>query len=427
VSAEPIANTQLLRLQVTGTDLEESTRLANAIAQAYVDQTQEMLVQPYAARLAALEAEITRQSVLIENAQAEIQVHTLAKLQNESKRSQLQSQLSQDSNDYRVLQQDYEQLRLTATQASESLVIVELAQEPRRAARNHVQYVLLAALVAMLAALGIACLIEYLRESFRTPEDVSRVLGLSTFGMIEQFGKEEEKLIVASQPQSPVAEAFRVLAANIRLSSMDGHFRTILVTSPSSAEGKSVVTANLAVAMANAGLRVVVVDADLRLPQIHRLFGLNRGQGLIDALWQGSADGNLKSTKVEGVKVLTSGTLPLDPVEAVSSPHMKKLLAGLSQEADLVIIDSPPVLAVADATILAAGVDGVLLVLRAGHTGGRSARHAVEALRQARTQLLGAVLNAVPVRKRAYHRYYGTTDETADNRSPLRKAHGLFP
>jgi non-specific protein-tyrosine kinase len=428
VRAEPVANTQLVRLQVTGTDVEESARLADAIAQAYVDQIQEMLVQPYAAHLATLQAEITRQSALIDDTQAEIQVWTVAKLQDESKLARLRSMLAQDSSDYRVLQQDYEQLRLTATQASESVVITERAQEPQRAARNGVQYVLLAALVAMLAALGIAFLIEYLKESFRTPEDVSRVLGLSTIGVIEQFGKEEEKLIVVSQPQSSAAEAFHVLAANLRLSSMDGRLRTILVTSPTSAEGKSVVTANLAVAMANAGLRVVVVDADLRLPQMHRLFGLNRGQGLIDALWQGGADGYLKPTEVEGVKVLTSGTSPLDPVEAISSPHMKKLLTGLAQEADLVIMDSPPVLAVADATILAAGVDGVLLVLRAGHTGGRSARRAVEALRQARTQLLAAVLNGVPVRSNAYHRYYGTTDETADRRSPLlRKAHGLFP
>jgi tyrosine-protein kinase len=427
VRAEPIANTQLVRLQVTGTDAKESARLADAIAQAFVGQIQEMLGSPYAARLATLQAEITRQSALIDKTQSEIQAQTLAKLQNESKVTRLQTMLAQDSNDYRVLQQDYQQLLLTATQASESVVISERAYEPQKTARNRVPYVLLAALIAMLVAFGIACLIEYLNESFRTPEDVSHVLGLGTLGMIEQFGKEDEKLVVASHPQSPAAEAFRVLAANIRLSSMDSHFRTILVTSPASAEGKSVIAANLAVAMANAGLRVVVVDADLRLPQQHRLFGLNRGQGLTDALWQGGANGNLKSTEVDGVNVLTSGMLPLDPVEAISSPRLKNLLTDLAEEADLVIIDSPPVLAVADATILAAGADGVLLVLRAGHTGGRTARRAVEALRQARAQLLGVVLNAVPVRSNGYYRYYRTTDETAGRRSYLGKALGLIP
>lgn len=288
-------------------------------------------------------------------------------------------------------------------------------------------YVLLAALVAALVALGIAFLIEYLDESIRTPEDVSHVLGLSTIGTIEQLGKEEEKLIVASQPQSPAAEAFRVLAANIRLSGVDSHLRTILVTSPAPDEGKSMVAANLAAAMASAGLRVVVVDADLRLPRLHRLFGLSQGQGLTDALSQGSTNGHLTSTAVEGVKVLTSGTLPPDPVEAISSPHMKKLLTDLAKEADLVIIDSSPVLAVADATILAAGADGVLLVLRAGRTSSQPARHAVEALRHANAHLIGVVLNAVPVRSNGYYRYDSATGETAVTHSRLRKAPGLFP
>jgi capsular exopolysaccharide synthesis family protein len=245
--------------------------------------------------------------------------------------------------------------------------------------------------------------------------------------MIEKFEKEEQKPIVASQPQSAAAEAFRLLATNIRLSSVDSHLRTILVTSPASVDGKSVVAANLAVAMASAGLRVVVVDADLRLPRLHDLFGLSRGQGLTDALVQGTTNGHLKSTGVEGVKVLTSGALLPNPVEAISSPRFNKLLTDLAQEADLVIIDSPPVLAVADTMILAAGVDGVLLVLRAGHTGTQSARRTVEALRQARTRLLGVVLNAVPLRSDGYYRYYGTTDETARRLSRRTTVQRLFP
>jgi capsular exopolysaccharide synthesis family protein len=178
--------------------------------------------------------------------------------------------------------------------------------------------------------------------------------------------------------------------------------------------------------MAGSGLHVVVVDADLRLPRQHQLFGLSRGQGLTDALWQGSTNGKLKSTSVEGVKILTSGTSSPDPVETLSSPHMKTLLADLANEADFVIIDGPPILTVADATILAAGTDGVLLVLRAGNTGGQSARRAVEALRQARTQLIGVVLNAVPVRSDGYYRYATTTGKTAVPRTHLWKVPGLF-
>ena len=427
VKAEPIAGTQLVKLQVTGTDAWQTARQANAIAQAFVDQIQEMLRKPYAGRLATMQAEITRLSALIDDTQAEVLARTAVKLRNESELARLQGVLAEYLADYRVLRQDYEQLRLAATQASGTVVITERAHEPQEPVRNRVQYVLLAALVAVLVALGMAFLIEYLNESIRTPEDVSHVLGLSTIGMIEQFGRGKEELIVASQPQSPATEAFRVLAANIRLSSMDSHPRTILVTSPASSEGKSVVAANLAVAMASVGLRVVVVDADLRLPRLHQLFGVSRGHGLTDALWQGSTNGHLKPTAVKGLEILTSGTLPPDPVVVLSSPHMKQLLTDLTKEADLVIIDSPPVLPVADTTILAAGVDGVLLLLRAGHARSQPTRHAVEVLRQTRTHLIGVVLNAVPVRRDEYYRYYGTRGETAVGHSRLRKALGSFP
>ena len=426
VKAEPIAGTQLVKLQVTGTDGPQTARLANAIAQAFVDQIQGMLSKPYAGRLATTQAEITRLSALIDDTQAKILARAAAQLRNESELARLQGVLAEYRGDYRVLRQDYEQLRLAAAQASGTVVITERAHEPQKPVRNRVQYLLLAALVALLMALGMAFLIEYLNESIRTPEDVSHMLGLNTIGMIEQFGKGKDELIVASQPQSPAAEAFRVLAANLRLSSMDGHPRTILVTSPASGEGKSVAAANLAVAMASVGLRVVMVDADLRLPRQHQLFGVSQGRGLTDALWWGSTDGHLKPIAVKGLEILTSGTLPPDPVVVLSSPHMKQLLADLTKKADCVIIDSPPVLPVADTTILAAGVDGVLLLLRADHARSQPARHAVDVLRQTKTHLIGVVLNAVPVRHDKYYRYYGTRGDTEVGHSRLKKALGSF-
>jgi polysaccharide biosynthesis transport protein len=426
VTAAPVAGTQLVRLQVTGTVISQTVSAADAIAQAFVDQVRELQGKPYAVRLASMQDQNARLSALIDNTQAEIQARTLAKFQNERELTRLQSELAEYRSDYRVSQQDYEQARLTETQAPDTVVITERAREPERPVSTRALYVLLVALVAILVAFGIAFLIEYLDESIKTPDDVSHVLGLSTVGMIEQLGKEGQKLIVASQPQSPAAEAFRVLASHIRLSSIDSHLRTILVTSPAPAEGKSVVAANLAVAMAGTGQRVVVVDADLRLPRLHQLFELSRGPGLTDALWQESISGKLKPTSVDGVRILTSGTASPDPVEALSSPQMMRLLTDLAKEADFVIVDAPPVLAVADATIIAAGTDGVLLVLRAGNTGGRSARRAVEALRRTRTQLIGVVLNAVPVHSEGYYRYATIPDSIPVPRTRTRKVPGLF-
>ena len=197
-----------------------------------------------------------------------------------------------------------------------------------------------------------------------------------------------------------------MLAANIRFLSTESSLRTLLVTSPAPTEGKSIVAANLAVAMAMDGLRVVLVDADLRLSQIHEIFQLRRANGLAECLRKGSVDGNLQSTKVDMIRILTSGVLPADPTSLVSSVNLKKLLANLEQEADIVIINSPPVLAVADATIIARVTDAVLLVLRADQTRSQAAEQAAEALRRANTHLVGAVLNHVPVSRSGYYSYY---------------------
>jgi len=171
-------------------------------------------------------------------------------------------------------------------------------------------------------------------------------------------------------------------------------------------EGKSITVANLAVAMAQAGLSVVAVDADLRRPWLHQLFGLDphRG-GLTRALLEGSTDGRLQPAQVEGLTVLPAGEVPPNPAGILGSQRMQELLAELAQQVEVVLIDSPPVLSVTDAAVLAQGVDGVLLVLEAGHTRREAARQAVERLRQVGANLVGVVLNAVPTHNDSYYYY----------------------
>ena len=144
---------------------------------------------------------------------------------------------------------------------------------------------------------------------------------------------------------------------------------------------------------------------------MHHLFGLPQGRGLTESLLLGKFEGNLRDTQVDGLQVLTSGALPADPVQLISSPHMAQLLVELTQRADVVIVDSPPVLGVAEATIMAAVSDGVLLVLCANRTSRQAAQHAIEALRRAKSRLVGAVLNGVPATSNDYYRYYSQEDE----------------
>jgi capsular exopolysaccharide synthesis family protein len=197
------------------------------------------------------------------------------------------------------------------------------------------------------------------------------------------------------------------------------------VTSPGTTEGKSITVANLAVAMAQTGIKVAVVDADLRRPRQHHIFSLKQDQGLTESLLAGRVDGNLRlSESVDGLRVLPSGELPPNPAELLGSRRMEDLLSELAGQVDLVIIDSPPLLPVTDAAVLAQRVDGVLLVLQAGRTRRAEAQHAIERLRQVNANVIGAVLNSVPMRKGGhyyyYHRYYD------DGRERRRRNRGIL-
>ena len=194
--------------------------------------------------------------------------------------------------------------------------------------------------------------------------------------------------------------------------------RTILVTSPNPREGKSLVVANLAAALAQRELRVIVVDADLRLPRQHTLFRLDLGQGMTAALENGLAKDYLQQVGTEGLKVLTSGELPSNPAVAVASKRMPELLQELVGDADLVLVDCPPVLPVADATILASIVDCVLLVVRADHTHRQELRNAVESLYKVNDNLLGVVLNGVSSRGDRYYQYYSGENGYTPHRKP---------
>jgi capsular exopolysaccharide synthesis family protein len=180
------------------------------------------------------------------------------------------------------------------------------------------------------------------------------------------------------------------------------------VTSPGPGEGKSITVANLAVAMAQSGLEVVAVDADLRRPRLRELFGVRRGGGLTGSLLEGAVDGRLREVKAaKGLSVLPAGKLPPNPAELLSSRRMHDLLDLLAGQADVVLVDSPPVLSVTDAAVLARSVDGVLLVMGAGETRREAARRAVESLGRVGGNLVGVVLNRVPTRQGSYYyRYY---------------------
>ncbi|MEN9936274.1 MAG: hypothetical protein RLZZ387_2853 [Chloroflexota bacterium] len=218
--------------------------------------------------------------------------------------------------------------------------------------------------------------------------------------------REPSPLIALRDPRSQAAEAYRTLRTNIQFSSLDHPLHTLLVTSTAPDEGKSTTLANLAVTMAQAEQRVILVDCDLRRPSLHGLFGVGNESGLTNLILAAEdAPVPLQETGVPGLSLLASGPLPPRPADILGSRRMEQVIARLRGMADIVLFDTPPVIAVTDAAVLATRVDGVLLVFQAGKTSRDRARRTREVLEKVKANIVGVVLNGAELEQG--YGYYG--------------------
>ncbi len=220
--------------------------------------------------------------------------------------------------------------------------------------------------------------------------------------------KREYELITHERPKSLVSEAYRSLRTNLGFTEIDQKCRTILLSSPNPMDGKSITTANLAVVLAQAGHKVILVDCDLRKPTQHQIFDLENQRGVTNCLMQNLEVAEVaQATPVENLKILSSGPIPPNPTEILNSQSTRAFWGRLQEESDYILIDGPPVLAVADASILAGQVDGVILVLWSGQSRIDAARQAKEQLNRAGANLIGVVLNRVEMNRHNDYYYYG--------------------
>lgn len=223
---------------------------------------------------------------------------------------------------------------------------------------------------------------------------------------VSSNGHSSSALIALRDPRSPAAEAYRTLRTNLQFSSLDKPLHTLLATSSAPDEGKSTTLANLAVTIAQSEQRVILVDCDLRRPTLHALFELPNEAGLTSMILSPEdAPIPLQETGVPGLSLLTSGPLPPRPADILGSRRMEAVIARLRAEADIVLFDTPPVVAVTDAAVLATRVDGVLLVFQAGKTSRDRARQARQILEKVKANIVGVVLNNAEVEKE--YGYYG--------------------
>nr|WP_081412780.1 CpsD/CapB family tyrosine-protein kinase [Fictibacillus gelatini] len=208
---------------------------------------------------------------------------------------------------------------------------------------------------------------------------------------------------------SPISEQYRTIRTNIQFSSVDGEFKTLMVTSAGPSEGKSTTAANIAVVFAQQGKSVLLVDADLRKPTVHYTFQVSNIFGLTNVLTrQKSLKEAIQPTNVPDLDVLPSGPIPPNPSELLNSKTMDAVLEEMIAEYDYIIFDTPPVLAVTDAQVLSHRCDGTLLVVTSGRTGKDPAVKAKELLQTAGAKIVGVVLNGKEMGKQSYYYYYGT-------------------
>ena len=269
---------------------------------------------------------------------------------------------------------------------------------------------MLGALAGILVALGLVVAIDYLDDTIKTPEDITRRLKLPFLGLVPAVKGNVQPLLSQEVPHE-FGEAFRALRTSLVFSGGTEGTRVIALTSAQPVEGKTTTACNMAIALAFGGSRVLLIDADMRRPSVSRTLGIENTIGLSHLLTgQATARQSIRATNVQNLWVMTAGVTPPNPSELLASDRMKTLISNVQNGPfDWVLIDTPPVLAVTDAVIVAPWVSGVVFVIGSEMTQRRLAERAVETLSTSRPHVLGAVLNRVDIVRNKYYysRYYG--------------------
>ncbi len=333
---------------------------------------------------------------------------------NQFEREYLEVKRAHDNNQrmYDLVLQRLKETGVTGMMRMSNVRILDRAETPERPARpKPLRNLAIAAALGLLGGFGLAFFLEFLDTTVTTREQVEEHLGLPFLGIIPSIeraeGAKERDLFVHAHPQSAVAECLRSIRTNLLFMSPEKPLRTILITSSGPGEGKTTTASTLAEVMADGGNRVLLVDADMRRPQLHKVFEFPNDAGLSSLiLGEGKLQEVVRTTAVPNLFLLPCGPIPPNPTELLHTGAFTRLLAEAAQRFDRVIIDSPPVGVVADAVVMSTSVDGTLLVLKAGQTSRDLARQAIRRLADVNARVFGAVLNDLDLENQKYGQYY---------------------
>jgi len=320
---------------------------------------------------------------------------------------------------YKGLLQRMKEAGVSAGIMASNIQVVDQAELPARPYKPNKQLnLLLAAVVGLFLGVGLAFFLEYLDNTVKTPEDVEQLIRLPAFGMVPEISYERRRrvesgtsypveLITFGHPKSMLSEAYRNIRTSILLSFSERPPKSIAISSPNPAEGKTTTVINTAIALSQTGVQVLLIDADMRKPRIHKIFREENGAGLSNFLSGNAAlDSVIKKSDIPNLYYIPSGPIPPNPSELIGSKLFKNMMESLGERFDHIVLDSPPVLGFADAIILSTSVEGVILVVTGGKTPRETLQRAKEVLHQVNAKILGVVINRIDIQRSDYGYYY---------------------
>ena len=416
VQARPVNGTQFLEIIVEADSEAQARSIADEIAHQLIDISPTALQNKQQSENRILiQQQIEELQVRIQQGKDQLAV-LRAKASGALSTDEI-DKLSLDINNLEMLiidwEANYTQLLIFAESAEKPpnyLSIIEAAQTSIRPVQRS-QYAFIGALIGLLLAAAAALAWESLDTTVKTVEELNQLPVIRSVGGVHRIPGEgyHNQLILAQDSFSPVTEAYRKLRTQIQSLASQQPMKTLVLTSAAIGEGKSITAANLAIITAQAGLKTVIVDADMRRPTQHQIFNTKNRGGLSDLLRSRELDpeATIQKTSVENLWLLPSGTIPRNPAELLGSRRMDQVLLRLRQKADVIICDSPPVLPVADAAILATKSDHVLLLVEAGRSSKTVVIKAIESLQEVGTNTVSGIINGVNdyAQETAYYGY----------------------
>ncbi len=429
VSVTAVQETQLLWVSVRDSDPARAALIANTLSNVFTEQVRSQHASdvtadgPLAESIAEIRTQISETAGRIAELESGTNAGTAPVL---TELQQLRTHLNTYQATYAGLLEIQQRFELAAAESAVRVLVADPASPARTPVSPKVAMnVVLGGFLGLLLAAGVVVLLGYMDNTVKTAEDVQRITGRAAIGMIPGL-ESPDQLEPIVFPRSAATEAYRGLRTNLQFASIGQHIKALAFTSSGPGEGKSTTVMNLGVVLAQSGLRVILVDADLRRPTLHKRSGINNRAGLTNMLIAEPGSEVFlycQKTDIPSLLVVPTGPLPPNPADVLNSPRMGEIINQLKARADIVLIDTPP-LVFSDAQIVSGWTDGAMLVTQAGRTRSNDLREVTTALEQVGANIIGVVVNRVnfgraEYRRREYYTTYYNADYETANSGPL--------